>query len=90
MVALYVDERRKLPESEWYTSTYDGKVKKTVGQQNSDLQITKFNKNAQPLYVIIDGGGTVYATNARELDVNKFSAFLQSGKDAYYKHHKKP
>ncbi|TVP45548.1 MAG: DUF255 domain-containing protein, partial [Mongoliibacter sp.] len=54
MVALYIDERLELPESEWYTSEYDGKVKKTIGKQNADFQITRFNNNAQPYYVILD------------------------------------
>jgi thiol:disulfide interchange protein DsbD len=54
MVALYIDERYELPESEWYTSEYDGKVKSTIGKQNADFQITQFNNNAQPYYVILD------------------------------------
>lgn len=33
LVALYVDDRTRLPESEWYTSTYDNKVKKTIGKK---------------------------------------------------------
>lgn len=54
MVALYIDERYELPESDWYTSEYDGKVKKTMGKQNTDFQITEFKNNAQPYYVILD------------------------------------
>uniref|UniRef100_UPI00404730C3 cytochrome c biogenesis protein CcdA n=1 Tax=Algoriphagus sp. TaxID=1872435 RepID=UPI00404730C3 len=54
MVALYIDERLELPESKWYTSSYDGKEKKTLGKQNADFQITRFNNNAQPYYVILD------------------------------------
>jgi thiol:disulfide interchange protein len=52
VVALYADDKTELPESEWYTSSYDNKVKKTIGKQNSDLQITKYNANAQPLVCI--------------------------------------
>src|SRR3546814_8295410 len=29
VMALYVDDKTQLPQSEWYTSTYDNKVKKT-------------------------------------------------------------
>uniref|UniRef100_UPI004048A0BC cytochrome c biogenesis protein CcdA n=1 Tax=Algoriphagus sp. TaxID=1872435 RepID=UPI004048A0BC len=54
MVALYIDERLELPESKWYSSSYDGKEKKTLGKQNADFQITRFNNNAQPYYVILD------------------------------------
>jgi len=54
VVALYVDEKTTLPESEWYTSTFDGKVKKTIGKQNFDFQITRFKGNAQPWYILLD------------------------------------
>lgn len=54
LVALYIDERFELPESEWYVSQYDGKEKKTIGKQNADFQIRRFNNNAQPYYVILD------------------------------------
>jgi len=54
VVALYVDDKTALPESEWYTSEFDGKVKKTIGKQNFDFQITEFKGNAQPYYVLLD------------------------------------
>ena len=54
VVALYVDEKTTLPEPEWYTSAFDGKVKKTIGKQNFDFQITRFKGNAQPYYVLLD------------------------------------
>ena len=34
VVALYVDDKTTLPEDEWFKSTYDGKIKKTLGKQN--------------------------------------------------------
>ena len=37
-----------LPENEWITSTLDGKVKKTIGKLNEDLEISKFKTNALP------------------------------------------
>jgi len=33
VVALYVDEKTELPESEWYISDYDGKTKKQLGNR---------------------------------------------------------
>ncbi len=53
IVALYVDDKTELPEGEWYESTYDKKIKKTIGKQNADLQITNLNNNAQPFYVLL-------------------------------------
>jgi thioredoxin-related protein len=87
--ALYCDERRVLPEKEWYTSTYDSKVKKTIGQQNVDLEITKFASNAQPLFVILDSDGEVFATCRYTSDAAAFGDFLTKGYKAYYTTHKK-
>lgn len=81
VVALYVDDKKKLPEEEWYVSEYDGKKKKTIGKQNADLQIRKYNVNAQPYYVLLDGNGNDLAEpTAYDLDVNKFVEFLDEGK----------
>jgi len=77
MVALYVDEKTELPESEWYTSEYDDKVKKSIGKQNADFQITRFNNNAQPYYVILDpAGDPLIDPKAYDLDAGNFVAFL--------------
>jgi len=80
IVALYVDDKTKIPESEWITSTYDGKVKKTVGKKYADLQVTKFGVNAQPFYVLMGHDGEVLVQpRAYDLDVNAFVEFLNAG-----------
>lgn len=80
IAALYVDDKTVLPESEWYKSKYDGKVKKTIGRQNADFQITEFENNAQPYYVILDENGKLLLDPiAYELNVNKFVEFLDEG-----------
>lgn len=84
LLALYVDDKTELPESEWYTSTYDQKVKKTIGKQNADYQITRFQNNAQPFYIILSPQGELLAApKAYDLNVDNFVAFLESGKAAY-------
>jgi thiol:disulfide interchange protein len=86
IVALYVDDKTELPESEWYTSTYDNKVKKTIGAQNGDLQIVKYNNNAQPHYCIVDHeGNLLVAPKNYDLNPANFVAFLESGKAAFKK-----
>lgn len=86
VVSLYVDERKELPESEWYTSARDGKVKKTIGEQNHDLQITKYNFSAQPQYVVIDGDeNKLSGPNFFDTDEQKFVEFLDKGKAAFQK-----
>jgi len=80
LVALYVDDKTELPESEWITSTYDGKVKKTIGKKYADFQISRFNINAQPYYVLLDAKGELLVpAKAYDLDVDKFLEFLDSG-----------
>ena len=79
-VALYVDDKYELPESEWYVSPNDGKEKKTIGKQNLDLQLTKFGVNGQPYFFVVSPNGEILAgPMARELDVAKFKAFLEEG-----------
>ncbi len=81
IAALYVDDKTELPESEWYTSPYDQRTKKTIGAQNADLQITKFNNNAQPHYVLLSPEGTLLVSPKNyDLDPEHFLAFLESGK----------
>jgi thiol:disulfide interchange protein len=81
LIALYVDDKTELPESEWYTSTYDQKVKKTIGGQNADLQITKYNNNAQPHYCLVNSDGKLLvAPKNYDRSVENFIAFLESGK----------
>lgn len=84
VVALYVDDKTELPQSDWYTSAYDNKVKKTIGKQNADLQITRLNNNAQPFYVLVGKDERVLAWPfGYEKDVNDFVDFLERGKKTY-------
>ncbi|OYU97570.1 MAG: disulfide bond formation protein DsbD [Bacteroidetes bacterium B1(2017)] len=91
VVALYADEKESLPENEWYVSPYDNKEKKEIGKQNLDLQIRKFNANAQPLYVLIDGAENMLAyPRSYNESVPEFVEFLKKGKETYKKIHPQP
>ena len=84
VVALYVDDKTELPPSEWYTSEYDNKVKKTIGKQNADLQITRLNNNAQPFYVLVGKDERVLAwPYGYDKDPEDFVQFLETGKKTY-------
>jgi thiol:disulfide interchange protein len=84
VVALYVDDKTELPEAEWYMSAYDGKVKKTIGAQNADLQIVKYNNNAQPHYTLVDHQGNLLVPPVNyDLNVGNFIEFLDRGKTAF-------
>jgi hypothetical protein len=81
VVALYVDDKTELPEAEWITSRYDGKVKKTIGKKNADIQIANLNNNAQPFYVLMGPDEKVLAwPYAYDRDVQSFVDFLERGK----------
>ena len=80
IIALYVDDRTQLPESEWITSQVDGKVKKTIGKINEDLEISKFKTNALPLYVIADhDGNPVIRPMPTNLNVEEYKKWLDEG-----------
>ena len=82
LVSLYVDDRKGLPESEHRVEKYGGKDFRirTVGNKWSYLQASRFDRNAQPFYVMIDhegnhiGGSAGYDPNP---DI--FVDFLKDG-----------
>ncbi|MBN2213431.1 MAG: thioredoxin family protein [Bacteroidales bacterium] len=86
IAALHTDDKTKLPEDEWYTSEVDNKVKNTIGRQNVDFQISKFNSNALPLYAIVNAQGKIltkepfYVYNP---GIQSFLTFLEEGLDNY-------
>ncbi len=86
VTALYVDDKTELPESDWYTSTYDKKVKKSIGKQFADLQITRYNVNSQPYYVLLDTAGHLLTTpKAYDLNVDAFVKFLDTATETFEK-----
>jgi len=78
--ALYVDDKTSLPQEECYTSSYDGKEKKTIGRKWADFQISNFGTNAQPYYCLMDhNGNLLMKPRAYNLDKDAFVAFLEEG-----------
>ena len=76
IVSLYVDDKTKLPESEWIT-TDKGKVLKDVGRVNSHLVLERFGVNSQPNYFLLDGDGTILrGPRGYNLDTDAFVDFL--------------
>ncbi|MEL0008695.1 MAG: cytochrome c biogenesis protein CcdA [Flammeovirgaceae bacterium] len=86
LVSLYVDDKTQLPEKDWYISSYDSKIKKTIGKQNADFQITRFNNNAQPFYVVIDpfSEKIIYRPWGYELNIGSYISHLENGINKFY------
>ncbi|WP_284652603.1 protein-disulfide reductase DsbD family protein [Flavobacterium terrisoli] len=61
LISLYGDDKKELPKDEQYV-TAKGKEINTIGKKWSEFQITRFNNNARPLYVLLD-------LNEKELNV---------------------
>ena len=78
IVALYTDDKTRLPESEWLT-TPAGKVLKSIGSVNSFIARSRFDVNAQPNYLILDADGNVLAgPRPYNLSVPAYIEFLDS------------
>lgn len=88
LVALYVDDKTELPKSEWYKSKDDGLEKTTIGDQNLDFEITRFNGNAQPYYCLVDPNNdtkTLVKPRAYNENIEEFIKFLDEGKAKFNK-----
>lgn len=57
LVSLYCDRKIDLPKEKQYISKVTNKQVITIGNKWTDLQISRYKSNSQPLYVIIDNEG---------------------------------
>ncbi len=86
IISLYADDRTELPENEWITSSVDGKIKKTIGKINEDLEISKFRTNALPLYVITDNeGNALNKPMPTNLNIEEYKIWLDEGAGLYFR-----
>lgn len=83
VVALYSDDKKQLPESDWITTEH-GKVLKGMGKINAYRMHKLFGVNAQPYYMILGADGEqLVPGRGYDLNVDRFVAFLQEGIQAY-------
>lgn len=96
IVALYVDDKKTLPESEWIVSDIDGKTKKTLGKKNAYFQIKNFDTNAQPNYILLDSkadnsnlkSGILAPARGHNLNKDAFVEFLKKGLEEFHNRNK--
>lgn len=79
IVVLYTDDKTKLSESEWVT-TSSGKVLKDRGRVNAWFVRENFGVSAQPNYVLLSPDGKQLAPiRGYNTDIDGFVEFLNSG-----------
>lgn len=83
IASLYVDDKKELPQDRHYVSSFDNKLKTTIGAKNLDYQMSKYNSNAQPYYIIVDAGGEKVTDPVAYTSYEEFKAFLEKGKTAF-------
>ena len=76
IVALYNDDKAKLPESKWVT-TSSGKVLKGVGRVNAYIAQERFGVSSQPNYALLGSDGELLApVRGYNLSIDGFVDFL--------------
>ena len=86
MVQLVIDDKTELPENEKFISKVTDKKITDLGGKWLDLEMSKYDSNAQPYYVIInEKGETLVPPQGANFNVNAFIKYLDSGIAAYKK-----
>lgn len=88
IASLYMDVHGKgvvLPVEEQYYSKHLGKHVETLGEKNTDLQISRFGSNAQPIYFFLDQNESPLAPQGYGYDasVEKFINHLDKVVEEY-------
>lgn len=80
LISLYVDDRTKLPEAEQFESELTGNKVRTYGHKWLEFQQTRYNTNAQPLYVIQNlDGEDISPTVGYTPDPKEYYEWLKKG-----------
>ncbi|MCA1744635.1 MAG: thioredoxin family protein, partial [Bacteroidales bacterium] len=80
IVSLYVDNREELPEDEQYVSEVTGRRVRTIGNKWSDFQISRYENNSQPFYVLLNHNEeALNGSYGYNTDVDAFVAWMKKG-----------
>jgi thiol:disulfide interchange protein len=88
IASLYVDVHNlDIPESEQYYSKALDKQVETLGDKNTDMQVSMFGANTQPYYFFLDGEEKRLAQEGYGYDpsIEKFITLLDKVKEEYKK-----
>lgn len=82
LISLYVDDKRELPTTEQFVSKTTGSSIETIGDKWTDLMISKYKTNTQPLYVLTDLEGKNLNSKQPTISfvgIEEYELWLQSG-----------
>lgn len=82
LISLYCDRKIELPKAQQYLSKTTGKQVVTIGNKWTDLQISRYKSNSQPLYVIIDNNGNDLNDSkpmAFNTNIEEYKKWLENG-----------
>lgn len=87
MLQLVIDDKTELAKEEQVESAVSpGKKITTLGGKWLDMEVAKYNSNAQPYYVIInEKGETLVPPQGANQNITEFVKYLDSGIAAYKK-----
>jgi thiol:disulfide interchange protein DsbD len=84
LISLYVDDKAKLPEGEIYYSEVLKKKVNTVGRKWTEMEVSRYNRNSQPYYVLLDHNEKELTEGkAYDPSIENFIAFLDAGTEAF-------
>ncbi len=84
VVQLVIDDKTELLPAEQFISKLTGKKITTIGGKWFDLEIGKYNSNAQPFYVMTDEkGNTLVPPQGANFNIDEYVKYLDSGIAAY-------
>lgn len=82
IISLHVDDKRELPMNEKFTSKTTNSQIETIGDKWTDLMISKYKTNTQPLYVLTDLNGNSLNTETPTISyvsVIEYESWLKTG-----------
>jgi thiol:disulfide interchange protein DsbD len=86
LISLYTDSKKELPKSEQYTSKITGNMIRTIGDKWMEFQLTHYQTNAEPLYIIQGTeGNNLGNPQIYTPDPVEYEKWLQAGIDMFKK-----
>lgn len=84
IIALYIDDKKALADSEQYVSKISGNKITTIGEKNYEYQVNAYKTNTQPYFVVLDVNGNPLTKPVGFIkEPDTFIKFLEEGKSKF-------